>query len=99
MAQYLAVSAPWGKAVHIVSTCIRCATTTRGTYNSTKAGLPFPMCSSKLSGVSSSTFDANALPTESTVANSANENRMVVVVERGRWGAERGGLEPLSERV
>lgn len=57
------------------------------------------MCSSKLSGVSSSTFDANALPTESTVANSANENRMVVVVERGRWGAERGGLEPLSERV
>ena len=44
------------------------------------------MCSSKLSGVSSSTFDANAQPTDKNVAKTVSENRMVMVVERKEGG-------------
>lgn len=47
------------------------------TYNSTKPGFPCPITSSKLSGVSSSTFDASA----PTVANaSANRERVANLI-------------------
>lgn len=67
----------------------------RNTYNSTSAGLPLPIISSKLSGFSSRTLDASAEPTDRTAAKKvpnrmspANETKpergVVVVGEKER---------------
>lgn len=55
------------------------------TYNSTSAGLPWPMILSKLSGVSSRTFDA--LAAANNDANNEKENNMVARREGGnhKW--------------
>jgi hypothetical protein len=52
-------------------------------YNSTKAGVPFPMLVSKLSGFSSSTLDFDsAAATDATRAESENSKEMRIVEER-----------------
>jgi hypothetical protein len=46
------------------------------TYNSTSAGLPWPMIESKLDGSRSMTFDAST-PPKSAVATASTEKRML----------------------
>ena len=59
------------------------------TYNSTNAGFPWPIISSKLSGFNSRTFDANVRPTDSAAARKVPNLMSSKIRRQKRWWYEK----------
>lgn len=68
------------------------------TDNSTRAGLPCPITLSKLSASSSMTFDAMALPRETTATKRENVNFMVLSPRSKKCGRS-GRMQGEERRV